>query len=91
MDRSTICQVVIATHSPLLMAYPGAQLLRLSKYGLGPVTLQETAHNRLLREFCIDQVVFIDSDGRLSIRHLSSNVEDGRLRKIVFSGFQGGE
>src|SRR5262249_6625280 len=31
MDRSSICQVIMATHSPMLMAYPGARLLRLSK------------------------------------------------------------
>jgi predicted ATPase len=61
MDRSTICQIIMATHSPLLMVYPGAQLLRLSKYGLGPVTLQGTDHYRLLREFCVNPVVFIDS------------------------------
>jgi predicted ATPase len=33
MEESTICQVVMATHSPVLMAYPGARLLRLTKYG----------------------------------------------------------
>ena len=42
MEQSTICQVVIATHSPVLMAYPGARLLRLSKDGLEPVTVEET-------------------------------------------------
>jgi predicted ATPase len=38
MEQSTICQVIMATHSPMLMAYPNARLLRLSKYGLEPVT-----------------------------------------------------
>jgi predicted ATPase len=38
MDESKICQVIMATHSPMLMAYPGARLLQLSKYGLEPVT-----------------------------------------------------
>src|ERR1700738_2518083 len=33
MEESTICQIVMATHSPMLMAYPNARLLRLSKYG----------------------------------------------------------
>ncbi len=40
MEQSTICQVVMATHSPMLMAYPGARLLRLSKYGLEPVSVE---------------------------------------------------
>src|SRR3954463_11462374 len=29
MENSMICQVVMATHSPMLMAYPNARLLRL--------------------------------------------------------------
>jgi predicted ATPase len=29
IEASTICQVVMATRSPMLMAYPGARLLRL--------------------------------------------------------------
>lgn len=45
MDKSRINQVM-ATHSPMLMAYPGARLLRLSKYGLDPVTVEETEHFR---------------------------------------------
>jgi predicted ATPase len=61
MDNARICQVIMATHSPMLMAYPGARLLRLSKYGLDPVTLEETEHYRLIREFCTDPATFIDS------------------------------
>jgi predicted ATPase len=59
MDRSGICQVIMATHSPIIMAYPGACLLRLSKYGLDPVTVEETDHYRLMREFWTDPAVFI--------------------------------
>jgi predicted ATPase len=51
MDESKITQVIMATHSPMLMAYPGARLLRLSKYGLEPVTVEETEHFRIMREF----------------------------------------
>ncbi len=59
MDRSGICQVIMATHSPIIMAYPGACLLRLSKYGLDPVTVEETDHYRLMREFWVDPAAFI--------------------------------
>jgi predicted ATPase len=59
MDRSGICQVIMATHSPIIMAYPGACLLRLSKYGLEPVTIEETDHYRLMREFWVDPAAFI--------------------------------
>jgi predicted ATPase len=61
MDESKICQVVMATHSPMLMAYPGAQLLRLSKYGLEPVTVEQTDHYRVMREFCADPAGFIEA------------------------------
>ena len=61
MERSTICQVVMATHSPMLMAYPGADLLRLSKYGLEQVTVEQTDHYKVMREFCSDPVGFVDA------------------------------
>lgn len=54
MDAAGHAQVLMATHSPILMAYPGARLLRLSKYGLSPVALEDTDHFRLLAEFCAD-------------------------------------
>jgi predicted ATPase len=61
MDESTICQVVMATHSPLLMACPKARLLRLSKSGLEPVTVQETDHYKIMREFCDDPAAFVQA------------------------------
>ena len=59
MEQSGRCQVIMATHSPMLMAYPGARLLRLSKYGLDPVTVEETDHYRLMREFWADPKTFV--------------------------------
>jgi predicted ATPase len=61
MDQSGICQVIMATHAPILMAYPDARLLRLTKYGLEPVTLEQTEHFRLIREFCADPASFVDT------------------------------
>jgi predicted ATPase len=61
MEQSNICQVIMATHSPILMAFPGARLLRLTKYGLDAVRLEDTEHFRLLREFCIDPAAFIQT------------------------------
>jgi predicted ATPase len=60
MEESTICQVVMATHSPMLMAYPNARLLRMSKYGLEPVTVEQTDHYKLMREFCADPAGFVE-------------------------------
>jgi predicted ATPase len=61
MEQSTICQVVMATHSPMLMAYPNAHLLRLSKYGLEPVTVEQTDHYKVMREFCADPAGFVEA------------------------------
>ena len=47
-------QVIMATHSPILMALPDARLLRLEKYGLQPVQLEDTDHYRMMREFILD-------------------------------------
>jgi predicted ATPase len=60
MDRSKICQVIMATHSPMLMAYPDARLLRLSKHGLEPVSITETEHYRLMRDFWANPKIFIE-------------------------------
>ena len=61
MDASQNCQIIMATHSPMLMAYPNARLLRLSKYGLEPVTLEQTDHYRVMREFCAEPASFIEA------------------------------
>ncbi|MCB5174949.1 AAA family ATPase [Microvirga lenta] len=61
MDRTGYCQVIMATHSPMLMAYPGARLLGLTKHGLAPIRLEDTQHFRLLREFCLDPELFLEA------------------------------
>jgi predicted ATPase len=60
MENSKICQVVMATHSPMLMAYPTARLLRLTKYALEPVTVEQTDHFRVMREFYQDPRSFVE-------------------------------
>jgi predicted ATPase len=59
MDEARINQVIMATHAPMLMAYPGARLLRLSKYGLEPVAVEDTEHFRIMREFWMGSAEFI--------------------------------
>ena len=53
------CQVIMATDSPLLMAFPGARLLRLSERGLKTATLEATDHYRLLLGFCTNPREFV--------------------------------
>ncbi len=61
MENAGYCQIIMATHSPVLMAYPSAALLRLTKYGLEPVTLRGTDHFKTMREFCEDPAGFVEA------------------------------
>ncbi|MGU9978972.1 AAA family ATPase [Phreatobacter sp. HK31-P] len=61
MEDSNLCQVVIATHSPMLMAYPGAQVLEITKYGVEPTALELIPHYRLMREFFAAPAAFLDA------------------------------
>jgi predicted ATPase len=44
-------QFIIATHSPILMAYPDSQILSLGESGLIPVRYEDTEHYLLTRQF----------------------------------------
>lgn len=61
MQKSGTAQVIIATHSPLIMACPGAELLQLDKYGLNPVALKDVSHFHIWREFCADPAGFVQA------------------------------
>ena len=44
-------QFIIATHSPILMGYPGADILLLDQSGIKRVNYEETEHYIVTREF----------------------------------------
>lgn len=44
-------QFIIATHSPILMAYPGAEIYELTEEGIRSVDYRETEHYQLTRRF----------------------------------------
>ena len=44
-------QFIIATHSPVIMAYPGARIYQLETDGIGSVRWEETEHYRLTKDF----------------------------------------
>ena len=48
-------QFVIATHSPILMAYPDALIYELSERGIASVAYEETEHFQVTREFLADR------------------------------------
>lgn len=54
-------QVVMATHSPMLMAVPGATLLHISHRGIDETELRETDHFRLWSAFGSDPESFVSA------------------------------
>ncbi len=44
-------QFIISTHSPILMAFPGAEVFELSENGINSVPYQETEHFRITKQF----------------------------------------
>ncbi|GHU74936.1 ABC transporter ATP-binding protein [Clostridia bacterium] len=55
-------QFIIATHSPILMAFPGAEVILLDEEGIRTVDYRETEHYQITR-------MFLDNPGRM-LRHL---------------------
>ncbi len=53
MQRADNCQVIMATHSPILMALPEADLWHIDSFAIRPTTLEETPHFRLYKEFML--------------------------------------
>ncbi len=44
-------QFIIATHSPILMAYPNAQILKFSNDGIEPIKYKQTEHFQITKQF----------------------------------------
>ena len=59
MEGEGAGQIILATHSPILMAYPGATLLTATRRGFEPTTLEETSHYQLTRAFTRDPHGFV--------------------------------
>ena len=61
MMRSTEqIQVIMATHSPLLMACPNARLLQIDRGGLVETDFRDTGHFQMMRDFCGDPQAFVE-------------------------------
>jgi predicted ATPase len=54
------CQFIIATHSPILMAYPHAQILLLADGPPRPVAYQDTEHYSVTRNFLLRTEQMLD-------------------------------
>ncbi len=55
-------QVIMATHSPLLMAFPHACLLEINHLGIEEINFTETDHFKLYKEFTANPNDFIEEE-----------------------------
>ncbi len=53
------CQFVVATHSPILMALPGAEILLLEGETIAPIRYEAVEHVRITRAFLDDPESFL--------------------------------
>jgi predicted ATPase len=68
LSAARIAQFVIATHSPLLLAFPGATVLSLDNGVIEQVDYRDTSHFQLTRDF-------LNSPDQY-LRHLLDNTDD---------------
>ena len=47
-------QFIVATHSPIIMAYPDSKILTLSEHGITPTEYTDTQHYRISRDFLLN-------------------------------------
>jgi predicted ATPase len=52
-------QFIIATHSPILMAYPGAEILNFDAVPIAPIAYDELEHVTLTRSFLLDPAAYL--------------------------------
>jgi predicted ATPase len=44
-------QFIVATHSPILLAYPDALIYQMTSDGMEPISYMDTEHYRVTRDF----------------------------------------
>ncbi len=61
IGKSAVSQVIMATHSPILMAVPGARVLEITRGGIVETDFRNTQHFRLYQSFTADPDHFIST------------------------------
>lgn len=59
-SRKGSAQFIVATHSPLLLALPGATILSFDKEPIQSVDYEETSHYRIYRDFLNNRERFLE-------------------------------
>jgi predicted ATPase len=60
-------QFIIATHSPILLACPGAQIFSFDASHIEEVAYEETAHYRIYEQFFADRAAFLGGRGKEAV------------------------
>ena len=53
-------QFIIATHSPILLAHPGAQIFSFDSSRIEEIAYEDTTHYKLYKQFFADRSVFLE-------------------------------
>jgi predicted ATPase len=59
LEAAGHAQFIMATHSPILLAYPGAQIFSFDSSRIEEVDYEDTAHYRLYKRFFTDRTAFL--------------------------------
>lgn len=65
LEQSGRAQFIIATHSPILICYPGASIYQFDEDGIAETTYEDTEHFTLTKSFL--------DNPRLYLRHLTNS------------------
>ena len=60
IQRTAHAQVIMSTHSPILMAVPGAEVLQITRRGFEETDFRQTRHFRQYRDFCENPRAFVE-------------------------------
>jgi predicted ATPase len=60
LEADGYAQFIMATHSPILLAYPGAQIFSFDSPRIEEVEYEDTAHYKLYKQFFTDRTVFLE-------------------------------
>ncbi|MEA3341402.1 MAG: AAA family ATPase [Chloroflexota bacterium] len=60
LEAAGRAQFIIATHSPILLALPGAQIFSFDSSRIKEVDYEETTHYRVYKQFFADRSVFLE-------------------------------
>ena len=57
--KNNMSQFIIATHSPMIMAIPGANILEIKEDGMKATALEDTEHYQVTRSFLNDPAMYL--------------------------------